>query len=65
MIGSRNAFTVPRARRQDETEEVEHEALFIELLSKERDGVVRPSGHFRRGTPGKAPYSKNLGFYNP
>ncbi len=46
-------------------EEVEHEAWFIELLSKERDGVVRPSGHFRRGTPGEAPYSKNLSFYNP
>lgn len=46
-------------------EEIEHEAWFIELLSKERDGVVRPSGHFRRGTPGEAPYSKNLGFYNP
>ena len=46
-------------------EEVEHEAWFIELLSKERDGVVRPSGHFRRGEPGDAPYSKNRGFYNP
>jgi ferritin-like protein len=46
-------------------EEVEHEAWFIELLSMERDGVVRPSGHFRRGSPGDAPYSKNRGFYNP
>jgi ferritin-like protein len=46
-------------------EEVEHEAWFIELLSKERDGAVRPSGHFRRGEPGEAPYSKNRGFYNP
>jgi ferritin-like protein len=46
-------------------EEVEHEAWFIELLSKERDNVVRPSGHFRRGSPGDAPYSKNRGFYNP
>jgi len=46
-------------------EEVEHEAWFIELLSHERDGVIRPSGHFRRGTPGEAPYSKNAGFYNP
>ncbi|MDQ3874557.1 MAG: DNA protection protein DPS [Actinomycetota bacterium] len=46
-------------------EEVEHEAWFIELLSKERDGVSRPSGHFRRGTPGEAPYSKNTSFYNP
>ncbi len=46
-------------------EEVEHEAWFIELLSKERDDVVRPSGHFRRGTPGEGPYSKNTGFYNP
>jgi ferritin-like protein len=46
-------------------EEIEHEAWFIELLSMERDGVSRPSGHFRRGTPGEAPYSKNAGFYNP
>lgn len=46
-------------------EEVEHEAWFIELLSMERDGAVRPSGHFRRGSPGDAPYSKNRGFYNP
>ena len=46
-------------------EEVEHEAWFIELLSMERDGVSRPSGHFRRGDPGVAPYSKNTGFYNP
>jgi len=46
-------------------EEIEHEAWFIELLSKERDGVIRPSGHFRRGAPGEAPYSKNAGFYNP
>jgi ferritin-like protein len=46
-------------------EEIEHEAWFIELLSMERDGAPRPSGHFRRGTPGEAPYSKNAGFYNP
>jgi ferritin-like protein len=46
-------------------EEIEHEAWFIELLSHERDGVTRPSGHFRRGEPGEAPYSKNHGFYNP
>ncbi|MDA2918174.1 DNA protection protein DPS [Desulfobacterota bacterium AH_259_B03_O07] len=46
-------------------EEIEHEAWFIELLSKERDGVIRPSGHFRRGDPGQAPYSKNRSFYNP
>jgi len=46
-------------------EEVEHEAWFIELLNHERDDVVRPSGHFRRGTPGEGPYSKNAGFYNP
>src|SRR5436853_3018599 len=46
-------------------EEVEHDAWFIELLSHERDDVVRPSGHFRRGTPGEGPYSKNAGFYNP
>ena len=46
-------------------EEIEHEAWFIEHLSMERDGVARPSGHFRRGAPGEAPYSKNAGFYNP
>jgi len=46
-------------------EETEHEAWFIELLSKERDGKIVPSGHFRRGDPGEAPYSKNRGFYNP
>jgi ferritin-like protein len=46
-------------------EEIEHEAWFIELLSIERHGVSRPSGHFRRGAPGEAPYSKNAGFYNP
>ncbi len=46
-------------------EEIEHEAWFVELLSMERDGVVNPSGHFRRGTPGEGPYSKNAGFYNP
>src|ERR1041385_9063827 len=36
-------------------EEIEHEAWFIELLSFERDGISRPSGHFRRGTPGEGP----------
>src|SRR6266498_1687444 len=46
-------------------EEIEHEAWFIELLAHERDGKSVPSGHFRRGTPGDAPYSKNRGFYNP
>lgn len=46
-------------------EEIEHEAWFIELLSMERDGVARPSGHFRRGNPGDAPHSKNLPFYVP
>lgn len=46
-------------------EEVEHEAWFIELLSFERHGRGVPSGHFRRGEPGDAPYSKNRGFYNP
>jgi ferritin-like protein len=46
-------------------EEIEHEAWFIELLSMEREGKSRPSGHFRRGDPGDAPYSKNRGFYNP
>src|SRR5438067_717527 len=46
-------------------EETEHEAWFIELLAKERDGKIIPSGHFRRGSPGDAPYSKNRGFYNP
>ena len=39
--------------------------LFIELLAHERDGKSIPSGHFRRGEPGHAPYSKNAGFYNP
>lgn len=43
-------------------EEIEHEAWFIELLSMERDGTVRPSGHFRRGAPGEAPYSRNRPF---
>jgi ferritin-like protein len=46
-------------------EEIEHEAWFIELLAHERDGKIIPSGHFRRGTPGEAPYSKNSHFYNP
>lgn len=46
-------------------EEIEHEAWFIELLSYERDKKGIPSGHFRRGEPGEAPYSKNRGFYNP
>jgi hypothetical protein len=46
-------------------EEIEHEAWFIELLAHERDGKTIPSGHFRRGEPGEAPYSKNRGFYNP
>ena len=46
-------------------EEVEHEAWFIELLAHERDGKSIPSGHFRRGEPGEAPYSKNRQFYNP
>ena len=46
-------------------EEVEHEAWFIELLAHERDGKSIPSGHFRRGTPGDAPYSKNRGLLQP
>ncbi len=46
-------------------EEIEHEAWFIELLSKEQTGKGIPSGHFRRGEPGEAPYSKNHPFYNP
>jgi ferritin-like protein len=46
-------------------EEIEHEAWFIELLSKERDGVARPTGHFRRGEPGDAPWSRNRPFYSP
>jgi ferritin-like protein len=45
-------------------EEIEHEAWFVELLSFERDGVARPSGHFRRGEPGEGPYSRNRPFYN-
>ena len=44
-------------------EEVEHEAWFIELLAWERDKKSIPSGHFRRGEPGDAPYSKNRPFY--
>jgi ferritin-like protein len=44
-------------------EEIEHEAWFIELLAFERDGKSVPSGHFRRGEPGHAPYSKNASFY--
>jgi ferritin-like protein len=44
-------------------EEIEHEAWFIELLAHERDGKTIPSGHFRRGEPGEAPYSKNRPFY--
>jgi ferritin-like protein len=46
-------------------EEIDYEACFIELLAHERDGKSIPSGHFRRGEPGEAPYSKNRGFYNP
>jgi hypothetical protein len=46
-------------------EVIEHEAWFIELLAHKRDGKSIPSGHFRRGEPGHAPYSKNAGFYNP
>jgi ferritin-like protein len=46
-------------------EEVEHEAWFIELLAKERGEGPIPSGHFRRGEPGDAPYSRNRPFYNP
>jgi ferritin-like protein len=40
-------------------EEVDHEAWFIELLSKERDDEINPAGHFVRGEPGDAPYSTN------
>jgi ferritin-like protein len=46
-------------------EEIEHEAWFIELLAHERGEGPIPSGHFRRGAPGDAPYSKNTPFYNP
>jgi ferritin-like protein len=46
-------------------EEIEHEAWFIELLAMERDGTIIPSGHFRRGEPGDAPFSKNRPLYNP
>lgn len=45
-------------------EEIEHEAWFIELLAMERDGQVQPSGHFRRGAPGEAPYSRNRAFHH-
>lgn len=43
-------------------EEMDHEAWFIELLSKERDGEINPAGHFARGEPGDAPYTKNTPF---
>lgn len=43
-------------------EEVDHEARFVELLSKERDGEVNPAGHFTRGEPGDAPCSTNNRF---
>jgi len=43
-------------------EEVDHEAWFIELLSRERDDEANPTGHFVRGEPGDAPYSKNHDF---
>lgn len=46
-------------------EEIEHEAWFIELLSMERDGVARPSGHFKRGEVGDAPWSRNRPFDHP
>jgi ferritin-like protein/regulator of RNase E activity RraA len=46
-------------------EEIEHEAWFIELLSMERDGVARPSGHFKRGEVGDAPWSRNRPFGHP
>ena len=35
------------------------------VVGHQRDGKSIPSGHFRRGEPGHAPYSKNAGFYNP
>jgi len=43
-------------------EEMDHEAWFIELLSKERDDEINPAGHFARGEPGDAPYSTNNRF---
>lgn len=43
-------------------EEIDHEAWFIELLSKERDDEINPAGHFVRGEPGEAPYSTNNRF---
>jgi len=46
-------------------EEVEHEAWFIELPVHEGDGQWIPSGHFRRGEPGEALYSKKREDYNP
>jgi hypothetical protein len=59
------SITSPNCPSRILNEEIEHEAWFIELLSRERDGKGIPSGHFRRGQPGDAPYSKNRGFYNP
>ncbi|RBI58603.1 DNA protection protein DPS [halophilic archaeon] len=43
-------------------EEIDHEAWFIELLSKERDDEINPAGHFVRGEPGDAPYLTNNRF---
>ena len=43
-------------------EEIDHEAWFIELLSRERDDECNPAGHFVRGEPGDAPYSTNNRF---
>lgn len=43
-------------------EEIEHEARFVELLSKERSNEINPAGHFVRGEPGGASYSTNRRF---
>jgi hypothetical protein len=41
-------------------EEIEHEAWFIELLSKEWGRKVLPSGHFRSGDPASRPTAKTV-----
>ena len=45
-------------------EELEHEAWFIELLAKERDNKIIPSGHFRRALRRSAVHQEP-GFLQP
>jgi hypothetical protein len=37
----------------------------VDVEKWERDKQSVPSGHFRSGEPGHAPYSKNASFYIP